>query len=442
MGGNYFHRSRRSLDVASSWGKLEYSGWADEGMSWKEDCYLGDWSYLDELRVQGPDALRFFSDFAVNSFERFAVGQAKHVIFCNSAGKVIGEGILSRFGAEDFEFNARGPVMTWLEYNFGKGDYRATAACLISKFKFQVSGPKSLFVLEKLAGENLRDIGFMHFRPGRIQGRDVSFLRQGMAGEIGFEVHGPTQFAKEISAAILVAGAEFNIRRMGSRTAMINHLEAGFPTVTHDYIPAICEAPEREYFERYDAEVRDDTSPEWFRSFERCLKVKGSFEAEDFSAWYRSPVELGWLRNVKFDHPFYGRAALESEVAKPRRTIVSLEWNAEDVLDVHASLFRPGRPYDFMDVPRPQWFCMYASKVMQGERLVGVATSRGYSYYFRRVLSHCVIDVALAKPGTEVTVIWGDPGSPQKAVRATVAAYPYKKDNRRADLDALPVYPK
>ena len=25
-----------------------------------------------------------------------------------------------------------------------------------------------------------------------------------------------------------------------------------------------------------------------------CLKVKGSFEADDISAWYRSPVELGW----------------------------------------------------------------------------------------------------------------------------------------------------
>ena len=75
---------RTGLDIAASWGKLEYTGWQDENVSWKEDAYIGDWSYLDELRVVGPDALKLFSDFAVNSFAKFTIGQAKHAIFCNA----------------------------------------------------------------------------------------------------------------------------------------------------------------------------------------------------------------------------------------------------------------------------------------------------------------------------------------------------------------------
>jgi vanillate/3-O-methylgallate O-demethylase len=78
---------------------------------------------------------------------------------------------------------------------------------------------------------------------------------------------------------------------------------------------------------------------------------------------------------------------------------------------------------------------MYASKVLVGDRTIGVATSRGYSYFFRKMLSHCVIDIEHAEPGTKVTIVWGDPSSRQKLIRATVASSPYKPDRRRADLE-------
>jgi vanillate/3-O-methylgallate O-demethylase len=54
------------------------------------------------------------------------------------------------------------------------------------------------------------------------------------------------------------------------------------------------------------------------------------------------------------------------------------------------------------------------------------------------MLSLCVLDVRLSQPGTEVTVIWGRPGTSQKHIRATVAPAPYKQDNRRVDVSRLP----
>ena len=54
------------------------------------------------------------------------------------------------------------------------------------------------------------------------------------------------------------------------------------------------------------------------------------------------------------------------------------------------------------------------------------------------MLSLCTIDVEQSEPGTEVTVVWGNPGKPQKEIRATVAPAPYKTDNRRANLASLP----
>jgi vanillate/3-O-methylgallate O-demethylase len=49
------------------WGGPEYSGWQDEQMSWKTGCYVGDWSFLMDIVVEGPDALRFFRETSVNS---------------------------------------------------------------------------------------------------------------------------------------------------------------------------------------------------------------------------------------------------------------------------------------------------------------------------------------------------------------------------------------
>lgn len=431
---------RNGVFTTNGWGRAEYSGWVDESQSWKTSCYLGDWSFLDEFHVRGPDALKLFSDFAVNSFAKFAIGQAKHVICCNSGGHVIGEGVLMRLADDEFEFQALGPVTAWLEYNLKRGGYRANATTLVSKFKYQVSGPKALYVLERLADGSLRDIAFMHQRSVRVGPRDLTFLRQGMAGEIGFEIQGPKSEARAVMSGILSAGRDFGIRRLGSRTAMTNHLEAAFPTVTHDYIPAVCEPGESDFlqYQRSRESGGSQAGRSW--SLDGCLKVKGSFEADRIGAWYRSPVELGWSRNIRFDHDFHGRAALERAVADPKRKLVTLVWNAEDCIDVHASLFRGGEePYEFMDMPRQQQFCMNAHKVMAGGRLVGVATSRGFSVSFRQMLSHCVIDIAHAAPATAVTVIWGDPGTRQKEIRAVVAPSPYKADNRRADLSAMPL---
>jgi Glycine cleavage system T protein (aminomethyltransferase) len=280
----------------------------------------------------------------------------------------------------------------------------------------------------------------MRFRTLRINGRDVNVgrdvvaVRQGMTGEIGYELQGPAEYGPEIWEAILQAGKEFGIRRLGGRTCMIEHLEACYPTVGKDYICA--------YFDDENAEFAEELRGLMPPLFTWHNKIAGSFESDDVRDWYRSPIELGWGKVVKFDHDFIGREALEKEAADPKRTIVTLVWNSDDVMDVYASLFRQGEPYDYMELPiQPQWY-MWADKVLKDGNLVGVTTSRGYSYYFRQMISLCTIDVALAEPGTEVTVIWGKPGKPQKEIRATVVRAPYKDDHRRLDLTTLPTHLK
>jgi vanillate/3-O-methylgallate O-demethylase len=406
-------------------GQPEYTDWLDESMSWKEACYIGDWSFLGKRRFKGADAVRLLSQLSVNTFEGYPIGRAKHLIHTNENGKVIHEGILSRLGEQEFILFGRGGL--WVDFNLRHGHYDVSSTAE-DWFTFQVSGPTAIYVVERAARHSLRDIQFMHFGEIAIAGHPVLALRQGMAGEVGYELQGPQSGAAEVYQAILDAGRDFGIRRLGARVSGVNHVEACFPTVVVDYLPAIFEPDMADYLQELVA-----STPVHMRTF----SIAGSFNGEQASDYYRSPMELGWAKNVKFDHEFVGREALEEEAKHPRRTIRTLVWNAEDVVDVYASLFRSDPTYPVMELPRDQRGFMYADTVLAEGKPIGVTTSRCYSYYFRQMLSLATLDVDHATLDSEVIVIWGEPGKAQKRVRAHVAQAPYKRDNRRMDVATL-----
>jgi vanillate/3-O-methylgallate O-demethylase len=91
-----------------------------------------------------------------------------------------------------------------------------------------------------------------------------------------------------------------------------------------------------------------------------------------------------------------------------------------------------------MDMPRTiVRHAIDPDQVLKDGKVVGCSTSRVYSAYLRKMISLCVIDRSLTAPGTEVVVIWGNKGGPQKEIRATVAAVPFKEDKRRIDVTRL-----
>src|SRR5205807_3511041 len=73
---------------------------------------------------------------------------------------------------------------------------------------------------------------------------------------------------------------------------------------------------------------------------------------------------------------------------------------------------------------------------------VGVSTWIGYSWNEAKMLTLAVVDDAHAKPGTEVTLVWGEEGGGttkptvephvQREMRATVSPVPYVEVVRRS----------
>jgi glycine cleavage system aminomethyltransferase T len=405
----------------------EYTGWRDETMSWKETCYLhGNLNPTPTFRIGGPEAVKFLSDICVNTLKNFPIGTGKHGIMCTEEGFIMQDGVMIRVGEDDFITYWMAP---YIAYALMKGRYDAMGEDLTGKvFLFQIAGPRSLEVLEAASGDDLHDIKFMHHRMTNINGMEVRVLRMGMAGTLAYEVHGQIGDALPIYNAILKAGEPFGIRRLGHHAYMMNHTEDGFPQAYYHF------------------------PYPWFedKDFSEFLKKMGGIQASrqnirgsigpDVRLCYRNPVELGWAGMIKFDHDFVGRKALEKEVANPRRKMVTLVWNTKDIIDVYASQFQPGEPYPNMDEPNnfPTEHgenTYHVDQVLKNGKLVGISSGRAYSYYYREMLSLCSIDVKHSAIGTEVIVLWGDPGTRQKKIRAKVARFPYLNENRNQVVD-------
>ena len=404
------------------WG-WEFEGWKPESMSWKTGCYIHGGLSRQQTVFRGPDVREFFSSILVNSLENFPVGSMKHGNYCNEDGLICAHAILQRNDEHEYRYFAGQP---WPHYKLVTSNDFDVQMTATPSYLTQVAGPTSLETLERATGESLRDIGFLRFRNATIDGKTVEVGRIGMSGNLAYELRGPLEEGPEIYDAVFRAGQDLGIQRLGWRTYLVNHVEGGFPQMNWTFASAADLDP------GYNAFVAAS-------GFTPPMNVSGSVDPADRRARLRTPVELRWERAVKFDHDFVGRGALEAEVAAPRRRVVTLRWNPEDVVDVYASLLQPGEEYKTIDLPTsPPWsegMNIHADHLLKDGRPIGWSSGTIYSYFHRQVLSLGSIDVDQEEIGNDVVVQWGDHGGRIKDVRATVERFPYLTDPRNSDVD-------
>jgi glycine cleavage system aminomethyltransferase T len=405
----------------------EFTDWRNETMAWKETAYLG--AVLNPsptFKLRGPDALTFLADHCVNSFAEFAIGRAKHGIMCNEDGLLMMDGVIARTGQEEFVTYWMSP---YIDYLLLKGNYNAIGENITGKvFLYQVAGPKSLEILEAASDQNLHGIQFVRLATTKIAGHDVRILRLGMAGTLAYEVHGDISSAHDVYNAIWAAGKPLGMRKLGSHAYMMNHTEDGFPQAYYHFPYAWTEDPGFFAFVSRVGAAPGGISPNTI--------FEGSMDPIP-KLLYRSPIDLGWGSVIRFDHGFVGRTALEKLVANPKRTMVTLEWDKEDIIDVYRSQFEIREPYKHMDAQNdffPMTF--HADKVVdQQGKLIGISSGRSLSQHYRTMISLCSLDVPYAEMRREVTVVWGKPGTRQKRIRAVVSRFPYLNENRNENID-------
>ena len=418
----------------------EFTNWRDEQRAWRETCALFDQSHhMTDLHVEGPDALRLLSDLGVNSFKTFKVDQAKQFIACNHDGYVIGDAILFYLADNRLSLVGRPSALNWVQFNVETGGYNVSAErderSAVNRgarrsFRYQVQGPHALRVMEKVTGKPAPDIRFFNMGVFSIAGRDVRALRHGMVGQPGWEMWGPWEHGDAVRDAIVEAGREFGIRRVGSRAYPTTCLESGW---IPSPVPAVYVGERMKPYRQWLSAT----------SYEAMASLGGSYYSSDITDYYLTPYDLGYGPFVKFDHDFVGREALEKMAARQARKKVTLVWNGDDVAHVFRSLSSPsGDIAKYIDLPLANYATLPFDKVLKRGQPIGVSTYTGYTYNERAIISLAVLDNEHAEPGGEVTLVWGEEGRgsskptverhAQVEIRATVQPAPISEVARVA----------
>ena len=405
----------------------EADPWDATSLSWKENCYVHSGISGGQI-VKGPDAQKLLSRISINDVYKWDVNRSKHLVMCDENGYITNHALTQKNGDDEFCMYAGNPWPIIKELQSG-----AYAAEMLMKpaFIFQISGPLSLTVVEKVTQKSQRDVRFLDVKKVNIPGFDTDFelCRIGMSGTLAYEFRGPNELGPQVYELICEAGKEHDIKRLGWKTYTVNHFEGGFPQQTVGFVtasvidPVFLATPEM-------AQIG-------------LQRYTGSIDPANVRTRLRTPGEVDWMWMAKFDHDFIGRQAVEKEAADPRRKIVNLKWNVDDVTDIYRSLFSGGEHYKRIELPcgQPQPAGGHADLVTTSAgKEIGVSSCTTYSYYYRDMLSQCVIDVGESALGNEVIVHWGDFGKRIKQVRATVVRYPYidLPRNENYDLDTVP----
>jgi vanillate/3-O-methylgallate O-demethylase len=418
----------------------EFTTWRDEQRSWRETVALHDQSYhMNSLQVRGRDALRVFERLGANSFKTFAPGAAKQFLACSPEGYVIGDGILYYLDPETLLLVGNPLITDWVQFNAEHGGYDVTVELdplwVLNRarrrryYRYQVEGPNALNLLEKLHRGPFPDIKF--FRSGLLDfaGCKVRAMRHSMGGVPGLELSGPWDDRDKVKSALIDAGREFGLRRIGSLAYFSTVIETGWWAVPFS---AIYTSPLLRAFR------------EWLSTDSAAARMSlgGSFYSPNVEDYYATPWDIGLGHLVKFDHDFIGREALERLADRSHRRKVTLVWNADDVLKIFRALFGVGPTAMHIDLPLSATARLHYDKILDKDgNFVGLAHYPGYTVNERAMLSLASIEEPYSKPGTEVVLLWGEEGGGNKSgpwiephvqmkIRATVAPSPISQAAR------------
>ncbi len=151
---------------------------------------------------------------------------------------------------------------------------------------FNVAGPKSRELLQRLTNTSLETADFAFMRSKRIKlgGVECLALRVSFTGDLGWELHCASEDQQRLYTALIDAGRDFDAGPVGGRALMSLRVEKGYGSWSREY------------------------SPEYW------------------------PQEVGLERLCKMDKDFLNKAAVAETLANaPREQLVLLALEAADV---------------------------------------------------------------------------------------------------------------
>jgi sarcosine oxidase, subunit alpha len=196
-----------------------------------------DVSTLGKLDLQGPDAQTLLDRVYINGWRNLAVGRGRYGVMLREDGRVFDDGVTMRLGERHFLMTTTThhaqAVLEHMEFLLQTAwrDLKVYVTPVAEQwFAAAVSGPKARDLLGGLSG----DIDFgrdsfplMAVRQGHVAGVPARLLRVSYSGELAYEVHVPADLGSAFWAALLAAGAAYQLTPYGTEAMGVLRIEKG-----------------------------------------------------------------------------------------------------------------------------------------------------------------------------------------------------------------------
>ncbi len=218
-------------------GKTPHEAYLKEMELVRRNVGLSDVSSLGKIDVQGKDAAEFLNRVYVNGFAKLPVGRARYGVMLNDDGLVLDDGTTSRMSETQFYMTTTtaqaGEVMSWLEYllqcHWTDLDVHVTS--LTDEWGgMALSGPNARQVLQRAFPEedvSNSTLPYMAVKDIEFEKVPVRILRLSFSGELGYEIHCPSNFTQGLWEHMLQAGAPLGIKPYGLEALASLRIEKG-----------------------------------------------------------------------------------------------------------------------------------------------------------------------------------------------------------------------
>ncbi len=361
--------TRQFHPARNLWVPSAYTATGAIGEYWacREAATLQDTSSLRKYDIKGPDAERLLQHVLTRDIARVPVHRGTYALICDETGQVVDDGTLFRLAPDLFRWccGSEDSERILSEHTAAQGLRVRVEAMRGAMPSLALQGPASRDILRRVVYtsphtpslDDLKWFGMTLARLGDREGPLFMLTRTGYTGELGYELFMTRADALTIWDGLMEAGAPLGLTPMGGEALNILRIEAGLMAADAEFAPGV-------------------------------------------DAW---EAGLGFTLSMK-KTDFVGRAALERNSAAPRRTLVGLLLDGDDVPS-------------------------HGDPVLVGERPVGVITSAVRSPTLERAIAMARVAVEYAAPGTELTV--GRLDGHMKRLSATTTTIPFVDPERK-----------
>lgn len=215
----------------------EKPGWFEavgrEHRAAREAAAIFDQSSFSKFEVTGPGTLASLQRLAANELDR-PDGSCVYTQLCNERGGIEADLTIMRLAANCFYivtgsgFGVRDSA--WIRRQL-PDDGSATIREVTSAFAvLNIVGPRSRDILQAATDEDLSNKAFPYLSVREIEiglGRALA-ARVGYVGELGWELHIPTEYAAHVYERLTAEGARFGLIDAGYRAIESLRLEKGY----------------------------------------------------------------------------------------------------------------------------------------------------------------------------------------------------------------------